>query len=130
MELLAGEAEDPADVAAAAGAHRDLPAPAGEPRERLARRADVHAARRRDEAADPERVPRGVDERVLVPAAALGAVGGLGDPVLAHRAAQRIVAGGGRVRPALGLLLGHAASLPRAWDGRAVGELGAGPAAR
>src|SRR5262245_3631390 len=111
MELLAAAAEDPPDVRTAAAADGDLPRPAGEPGERVAGRADVLAAGRRDEAADAEREPRRVDERVLVRAAHLAPVRAVGDPVPADRAAQRIIAAVRRLAPGLGLLLRHAGSL-------------------
>ena len=73
----------------------------------------MDTARRRGEAADPERQAERVHERVLVGSGHVAAIGTLGDPVPAHRAAQRSVL---RRRAGLGaiarLLFGQAQSLP------------------
>jgi hypothetical protein len=66
VKLIAGGAEDPAEVHAAAAARGDLPAEAGEPRERRLRITDVGQAGGQREAADDVDEAAGVDERVLV----------------------------------------------------------------
>lgn len=108
MKLVSRAAEDPTKMGAALGADRDLPAPAGEPRERLFGRSDVDATGSGDEAAEVVDDPRGVDEVVLVRPTAFGAIAPIGDPVATHTAAQRVIVASARVALILGLFFRHA----------------------
>src|SRR5207244_3859393 len=91
VELLSREPEDPTQMRMAAPADRDLPGPAGEPRERRLGGTDVNAARRRREAPDVVLDAGGVHERVLVRPTHLHAAAPIGDPVIAYDAPQRVV---------------------------------------
>lgn len=90
MKLLAMISIDPADLRTTSRARRNLPGPAGEPRERDFGWTEVDAPGRRVEAADVVHEAAGIDECVLVRARHLDAVIVVGDVMAtygAHEAA-------------------------------------------
>ncbi len=81
----------PAEVCVALAADRDLPRPAGEPRERVLRRPDGRAAGSGAIATHVMHDPGGVDEGVLVRPGHLDPMAAIGDPVIANTAAHRVI---------------------------------------
>ena len=89
MKPFTGVAIDPAQVRVATAANCDLPRPAGEPRERSFRCADVRAAWRRREATDVMHDTVRVHERMFVRPRHRDAVFLVGDAMAARGAHDR-----------------------------------------